>query len=35
MEFNAQEHTNKIIVPKHAITPLRKEFIGSSPLKNT
>ena len=29
------KHTNKIIVPRQAITPLKKEFIGSKPLKKT
>ena len=29
------KHTNKIIVPTHAITPLRNEFIGSKPLKHS
>ena len=27
------KHTNKIIVPTQAITPLRNEFIGSKPFK--
>ena len=29
------KQTNKIAVPIQAIIPLRKEFIGSKPLKNT